>query len=157
MSRSPGQTASLGAAIGRLLQAGDVIGFSGDLGAGKTRMIQGIARGLGIRGTYVNSPTFTMVNVYPGRIPLYHVDLYRISGSDEAETIGIGDILASGGACVIEWFEKLPEVPLFPHCRVRISIDDERTRTIKFEPRGERYEELCGGISRYGRYAWSIT
>ncbi len=118
ITNSPDETEALGAALGRVLQPGTVIAYSGDLGAGKTAFTRGIARGLGIRDI-VTSPTYTIVNEYEsGRIPLFHFDMYRLSCSDELFDIGWEDYLARGGVCAVEWSENVADAlenPLFVH------------------------------------------
>lgn len=104
-SASPDMTHALGERLGHLLQSGDVVLLSGNLGAGKTALTQGIARGLGIAGP-VSSPTFTLLKEYDGRIPLYHFDLYRIEHPDELEALGFGDYFYGDGVCVVEWAER---------------------------------------------------
>ena len=97
-SESENGTVELGERLGARLRPGDVLAFYGDLGAGKTAFIRGVAKGLGIDAR-VTSPTFTVVNEYPGKIPLFHFDMYRLSSSDELFEIGWEDYLARGGVC----------------------------------------------------------
>lgn len=105
-SNSPGETEALGAALAKLLWPGAVVAFTGDLGAGKTAFVRGLARGLGIADR-VTSPTFTIVNEYEGgRLPLFHFDLYRLASSDELFEIGWEDYLRRGGVCAVEWSEN---------------------------------------------------
>ena len=105
-SNSPGETEALGAALAKLLWPGAVVAFTGDLGAGKTAFVRGMAQGLGVAGR-VTSPTFTIVNEYEGgRLPLFHFDLYRFASSDELFEIGWEDYLRRGGVCAVEWSEN---------------------------------------------------
>ena len=105
-SNSPGETEALGAALAKLLWPGAVVAFTGDLGAGKTAFVRGMAQGLGVAGR-VTSPTFTIVNEYAGgRLPLFHFDLYRLASSDELFEIGWEDYLRRGGVCAVEWSEN---------------------------------------------------
>jgi len=104
-SASVAQTQRLGELLGALLTPGDVVLLHGDLGAGKTAFTQGIAAGLGVPGT-VNSPTFTILKEYFGRLPLYHFDLYRIESPNEVTTLGFEDYFDSDGVSVIEWAER---------------------------------------------------
>ncbi len=100
-----GETEALGARLAERLSGGEVIAFTGDLGAGKTAFTRGLARGLGIADR-VTSPTFTIVNEYDGgRLPLFHFDMYRLSSSEELYDIGWEDYLARGGVCAVEWSE----------------------------------------------------
>ncbi|HKS70610.1 MAG TPA: tRNA (adenosine(37)-N6)-threonylcarbamoyltransferase complex ATPase subunit type 1 TsaE, partial [Ktedonobacterales bacterium] len=104
-SASPEATHALGERLGHLLGSGDIVLLTGDLGAGKTALAQGIARGLGVAGP-VSSPTFTILKEYEGRIPLYHFDLYRIEDPDELEALGFGDYFYGDGVSVVEWAER---------------------------------------------------
>ena len=107
ISHSPAETESLGERWGRAAQRGLVIGLSGDLGAGKTRLVKGIARGLGITAR-VHSPTFTLVNEYGGgRLPLFHLDLYRLETRGQIVSAGLEEFLQPDGVTVIEWAEKM--------------------------------------------------
>lgn len=104
------ETEALGARLGKVLEAGTVIAYTGDLGAGKTAFTRGLARGLGITD-WVTSPTFTIVNEYEGgRLPLFHFDMYRLGSSDELFDIGWEDYLARGGVCAVEWSENVDDV-----------------------------------------------
>ena len=104
-SNSTQETEHLGECLARKLQPGDVVAYTGDLGAGKTAFTRGLARGLGI-SQQVTSPTFTIVNEYEGgRLPLFHFDLYRIGSPEELFDIGREDYLSRGGVCAVEWSE----------------------------------------------------
>jgi len=113
------ETLKIGEAIGKLLKPGDIIALRGELGAGKTVLVKGIARGLNVEEE-PNSPTFVIMNAYQGRIPLYHFDLYRISGIDELEGIGYEDYFFGDGVSVIEWSERAEGI--FPEETIRIEI-----------------------------------
>jgi len=112
LSHSAEETEAFGERLAARLRPGDVIAFTGALGMGKTALTRGLARGLGCRGR-VTSPTFTLVNEYDGALPLFHFDLYRLSGADELFDIGWDDYLARDGVCAVEWSERargaLPE------------------------------------------------
>ena len=132
-TQSAEQTERVGALLARQLLPGDVIAFSGGLGAGKTAFTRGIAAGLGICGP-VTSPTYTIVNEYPdGRLPLFHFDMYRLGSADELFDIGWEDYLARGGVCTVEWSENVEDV-LDDPIRVEISRvpgeDDSRRITV---------------------------
>jgi len=114
-----------------VLDAGDVVLLDGELGAGKTCFVQGVARGLGVpRDRRVSSPTFTLVNEHPGRVPLYHVDLYRIDDPGELHEIGIAEYLASGGVTVVEWAERLGALAPKERIEIRIEIAGARARRL---------------------------
>ena len=116
ISHSAEETIARGHAIAATLRRGDVLALCGDLGAGKTHFVKGLAAGLGTAAS-VTSPTFTLLHEYPGgRLPLYHFDFYRLDDADEALRIGLDEYLDGDGACVIEWAEKFPAL-LPPHTR----------------------------------------
>lgn len=117
---SPDETLALGVRLATLLHAGDVVALYGDLGAGKTHLVKGIARGLGLDEARVSSPTFTLINEYEGTLFLYHLDLYRIEQLDEVERIGVDDYLHGDGVCVIEWPERIE--PLLPTHTIRLHL-----------------------------------
>jgi len=107
-TRAPEETEELGRALGQLLAPGDFLALTGELGAGKTRFAKGVAEGLGVpEDTPVTSPTYTILNIYEGRIPLYHFDLYRLRGADEVEELGFEEYFYGGGATLVEWAERL--------------------------------------------------
>lgn len=134
VSNSPEETEALGAALADKLKPGAVVAFSGDLGAGKTAFVRGLARGLGITER-VTSPTFTIVNEYEGgRLPLFHFDMYRLGSSDELFNIGWEDYLVRGGVCAVEWSENVSDA-LEGDC-IRVDIrrgahDNQRLITIE--------------------------
>jgi len=142
ITSSTAQTEAVGRILGSLLMPGDVVCLYGDLGAGKTHLAYGIALGLDVREQYVTSPTFTFVNEYDGRIPLYHIDLYRLKDPSELGGIGFDEYIDSDGATVIEWAERagneLPEAVLSVYLS-DVSVD---SREIGFLAEGERYETL---------------
>ena len=109
ITNSPEETERVGAALGRILPAGTILAYRGDLGAGKTAFTRGLARGLGY-GEPVTSPTYTIVNEYlGGRLPLFHFDMYRLGSSDDLWDIGWEDYLERGGICAVEWSENVAD------------------------------------------------
>ena len=134
ITNTPEETEALGARLARALEPGAVVAFTGDLGAGKTAFVRGLARGLGIRDR-VTSPTFTIVNEYEGgRLPLFHFDLYRLGSADELFDIGWEDYLARGGVCAVEWSERMEE--LLEPGTIRVDLrrgEDEDRRVITVE------------------------
>lgn len=146
ISHSPGETEALGETWGRQAPSGLVIGLSGDLGAGKTQLVKGIARGLGLPGR-VHSPTFTLVNIYRGgRLLLFHLDLYRLETPEQIAAAGLHEYLQPDGVTVIEWAERWfgpdegPDAPMrsFPKCFRRVWIEGlgETKRQIAYEDFG---------------------
>lgn len=126
------ETEAAGEALGRTLEPGSVVAMYGDLGAGKTAFVRGMARGL-CSGARVTSPTFTIVNEYDGRLPIFHFDMYRLGSSDELFDIGWEDYLDRGGVCVVEWSEKVEDAFDGREIRVLISPVSENTRLITIE------------------------
>ena len=103
------RTRRIGELLGRLAQPGDVLGLDGPLGAGKTCLVQGLARGLGVpKEAAVSSPTFTLVNQYAGRLPLFHVDLYRLEAESELAELGLWEAADAGGVLAVEWLSRFP-------------------------------------------------
>ena len=134
ITNGPEETEALGARLAGALEPGAVVAFTGDLGAGKTAFVRGLARGLGIPDR-VTSPTFTIVNEYDGgRLPLFHFDLYRLGCADELFDIGWEDYLAQGGVCAVEWSERMEE--LLEPGTIRVDLrrgEDENRRVITIE------------------------
>jgi len=132
ITNSPEETEALGAALGRVLEPGTVIAYSGDLGAGKTAFTRGIARGLGILEP-VTSPTYTIVNEYTaGRLPLFHFDMYRLTSSEDLWDIGWEDYIERNGICAVEWSENVSDAlenPLLLH--IEKLGDTSRRITLK--------------------------
>jgi tRNA threonylcarbamoyladenosine biosynthesis protein TsaE len=135
-------TERLGEVLGGLLGPGDVVLLSGDLGAGKTHLTKGIARGLGV-AEEITSPTFNLVLVHAGRMPLYHVDLYRLERADELEGIGYFDALEGGGVAVVEWGDRFPEARPADVVDVTLAIEGDELRALTVHGQGGRGEVLA--------------
>jgi len=148
ITSSPEQTWEIGRLLGKLLDTGDTVCLFGDLGAGKTNFAYGIARGLDVREQYITSPTFTFVNEYQGRVPLYHLDLYRLKGPDELENIGFDEYIESDGVTVIEWAERAEDELPVENVRVYLTSVDEMSRELGFLGEGERYEKLVAELKQ---------
>jgi tRNA threonylcarbamoyladenosine biosynthesis protein TsaE len=130
-TRGVAETMAFGEQFASELRAGDVIALRGELGAGKTCLVKGIARGLGI-AQEVTSPTFTLIHEYRGgRLPLYHVDLYRLDGVEAAVGIGIEEYLGGNGVTVVEWAEKIESLLPAATRRISLSVVDDNTRRIE--------------------------
>jgi tRNA threonylcarbamoyladenosine biosynthesis protein TsaE len=145
ITHSPEQTRSVGQLLGRLLAHGDVVLLSGDIGAGKTTFVQGMGRALHV-GDYVQSPTFTIVAEHAGTtadglpMRLYHVDLYRLTGTDDLDTIGFGDYLDDPQAVtVVEWPERAAVAMPAEHLFVELGYVADTKRNVRLTPRGGRY------------------
>ena len=124
---SAAETIQLGRTLASHLEAGDVIALYGDLGAGKTTMIKGVAAGLGV-GDVVKSPSFVIVTEYAGRLPIYHVDLYRLNENSDFESIGLDSYLEGDGVCLIEWAERAEKALPDRAIRVRMSVEGSGRR-----------------------------
>ena len=139
-------THALGRQLGLHAAAGDVLALDGPLGAGKTCLAQGVAVGLGVPSDhYVNSPTFTIVQIHPGRVPLYHIDLYRISDPDEAWGIGLEEYLGTDGVAVIEWPTRLPHVLPSDSLWLEL-IPDNDGRRARLTPLGASAKRLAEAV-----------
>lgn len=141
-SRSPEQTRRIGMRLGGYLKTGDVICLQGELGAGKTTLVQGIAQGWGSLDA-VSSPTFVLVNIYqrPDSRSLFHLDTYRIETLNEAEELDLDEMLAQG-PLVIEWPERLKAILPKDYLWVQLSYQDDEQRSMLFSPHGKRYLKL---------------
>ncbi len=136
------ETADFASLLAKLAIAGDVICLSGDLGAGKTALTQQIAKGLEVPDScYVTSPTFSILQEYPGRIPLYHFDFYRLSDETEVEDLGFEEFFYLSGLCVIEWSERAGS--LIPNTRLllKMTIEDESSRRVEIDFGSGTWEE----------------
>ena len=142
ISHSPTETIAIGCGLGRLLQPGDVLCLAGGLGAGKTCLARGIAIGLGADEARVSSPTFVLAQEYRGRIPMYHLDLYRLKSAEEVEEAGLDEYVGGDGVAVIEW----PDVysPLLNMDRLTVEIRTTATfeRELVLTPQGDRYRSI---------------
>jgi tRNA threonylcarbamoyladenosine biosynthesis protein TsaE len=125
-------TEAAGEKLAKHLKPGAVVAMYGDLGAGKTAFVRGMAQGLGLDAR-VSSPTFTIVNEYPGRVPLFHFDMYRLSGSDELFEIGWEDYLTRGGICTVEWSENVSDAFDSDAVTVTIEKTGDLSRKITIE------------------------
>ncbi|MDQ2806639.1 MAG: tRNA (adenosine(37)-N6)-threonylcarbamoyltransferase complex ATPase subunit type 1 TsaE [Chloroflexota bacterium] len=143
ISHSLEQTRRIGARLAALLQAGDLILLEGDFGAGKTSFTQGIARGLGVGSDYITSPTFTLINEYEdGRLPLYHVDLYRLEDPAQVRDLGLLDYIEGDGVTVIEWPARAAGLLPAHHLTIYLSDVTDTKRALRFHAEGVRYVEL---------------
>jgi tRNA threonylcarbamoyladenosine biosynthesis protein TsaE len=144
-TKSPEETAELGRRLGALCEPGTLLALVGDLGAGKTRFVKGLAAALGIAENLVTSPTFVLMNLHPGRIPLAHFDLYRLETVD-LPSLGFYD-LRNDSAMVIEWADKVDEKLLGDHLRIDFDLTGETSRRLMFHARGERSGKLLQALN----------
>jgi tRNA threonylcarbamoyladenosine biosynthesis protein TsaE len=140
-SNSTRQTKAWGRRLAALLEGGELLGLIGDLGVGKTCFIKGLAHGLSLREEDILSPTFTMIQEHHGRLPLYHIDLYRLE-SVGLDDMGLREYLFSDSIAAVEWLERLREAEELSWLSVKISYAGANRRTIEFSARGLRYASL---------------
>ena len=140
---SPQKTKALAEMIGRAVSAGTLITLSGDLGAGKTTFTQGLAKGLDI-DRKVTSPTFTIMKEYKGRLPLYHIDAYRLENI--TQDLGFEDYIDGDGVCVIEWAKFIEYVLPDQLLNIEFTINDDDSRTLTLQGHGDKYEEVISKI-----------
>jgi len=143
---SQDETLRLGIEIGRLIEGGINIALTGELGSGKTVLTKGICRGLDV-GDLVTSPTFVIVNEYLGRLPVFHVDLYRTDSQEELASTGLDHYLREDGVCVVEWAEKVKDGFPSPGLDVFIEYVSESERNLTITARGEEAEKLLVKLS----------
>ena len=136
-----GETERVGALLGACLQPGDVVALAGDLGAGKTHLVQGVARALGV-DSGVTSPTFNILLVYSGVLPLYHFDLYRLETEEQLEDIDFFETLEADGVSFIEWGDRFPQALPADHLLVLIERLGETERVFRLQPGGMRAARL---------------
>ena len=150
-SRSADQTLRIGTALGRLLRGGDVVGIAGDLGAGKTQLVRGVARGLDLEPDVIYSPSFTLVAEHGGRLRLNHIDLFRLGDHverSEEQEIGLEEYLAPGGVTAIEWYRKLDRPRAAWTLEIDIEAGEGDRRTIRFEGQDGRGREILEALAK---------
>ncbi len=131
-TKTPEETIELGRKIGRLLKKGDIIAMQGTLAAGKTTITKGIAESLGVLDT-ITSPTFCLISEYEGKMPLYHMDVYRLEGTDDFENLGTDDMLYGDGVSIIEWSEKIIDALPKKTIILKLEPQDDGSRIISIE------------------------
>jgi tRNA threonylcarbamoyladenosine biosynthesis protein TsaE len=146
-SRSPHETKSWGRRLASLLEGGELLGLIGDLGAGKTVFIKGLASGLSLREEDILSPTFTMIQEHHGRFPLYHIDLYRLEEAS-LDDLGLREYLFSAGVAAVEWFERLRDSTEMEFLSVRISYAGANLRRIEFSAGDARHAQIISKLRR---------
>lgn len=149
ISKSAEQTNKIGEYLGKTLQQGDIICLTGDLGAGKTAFTKGIGAGLDIQ-EFITSPTYTIINEYNGRIPLFHFDVYRLEGVEEMYELGYEEYFFGDGAVVVEWADIVQDI--IPQERLWVTIlrgKEEDSREIIFDASGERYQNMIKELEQH--------
>ena len=142
ISKSPEETIGFGEHLAKSLKEGDIVCFFGDLGSGKTTFIKGIAKGLKIGPTKVNSPTFVLMNIYHGRLPLFHFDFYRLDGIEGISSIGYDEFLYGDGISVVEWADRLGSLMPDEYLRVDLNHKKVDERVIQLSAIGRRYQNI---------------
>ena len=143
----PDETQKLGEKIGALLKSPMIIALTGELGSGKTALVQGLAKGLEVPADYyITSPTFTLVNEYPGRFRFFHVDLYRLDDESDLEDIGLYELLEYEGIVAIEWAEKLSDDLLSGYLAIHFVTIDDQTREISIFAYGQEAKVLIKAL-----------
>jgi len=147
-TNSPATTLAMGKKIGEKLTTGSIIAMTGELGCGKTLLTRGICEGLGVPHRQVSSPTFVLVNEYKGRLPVFHMDLYRLGNIDDGFEIGIMDYFtrAEGGVMVIEWAEKMLSILPRDMLKIEFEILGEKKRRIKFTSKSKKFDVVLKGL-----------
>jgi len=146
-TRSVDETQKLGKIIGKAVKGGTVLALTGDLGSGKTAFVQGLARGLEVPDDYyITSPSYTLINEYPGRSPLFHVDLYRISDPVDMEDIGLYEILHNSGVVAIEWADRIEQKLLSDSISIHFELTGDKTRKISITAYDVKNADLLKNI-----------
>lgn len=135
-------------ALGEAAVSGLVVALVGDLGAGKTRLVQSAAEGLGVEPSVVNSPTFVLIQEYEGRLPVYHFDTYRLKDFDEFLELGADEYFASGGVCFVEWADRMAEVLPRDRLTIEFEITGEMTRRLRLSAGGPVSREVLAKLER---------
>ncbi len=146
-SATPAATRRIGQTIGKELQPGDIILLAGPLGAGKTTLVQGMAKGLDVTGS-VMSPTFVLMRELEGRVKLYHLDLYRLEKMPEITDLGLDDYLYGEGATVIEWADRAESLWPDDHLRIDLEYSGAKARKLKVTAHGKRYLEILERLAK---------
>ena len=147
-SPSPHETERIGSLLGTVLIPGDVIALSGELGSGKTTLVRGLAKGMGLSGDEVASPSFTLVNEYRGSLPLFHIDLYRLGNERELHEIGYEEYFSEAGVVVIEWADRIPRAVPDESLWITLQYHSEEGRDIVMQPSGDRYEKIIEELQK---------
>ncbi len=151
ITKSPEETKNLGKEVSKLTKPGDLLAFYGELGAGKTCFIQGISQGLEVKD-YVTSPSFTIINEYQGKVPVYHFDLFRLDDDEDIFELGYEEYFYGEGLTVIEWAEKIEQLLPKEHLKIDIKFKDRYQRTISFISQGDRFNKFLEELNRIDNF-----
>ncbi len=141
-----GETVVFGRSLGALLEKGMVVALNGELGAGKTTLVKAIAAELGIPEEDVRSPSYTLINEYEGRLPVYHFDLYRLTDSSELYDLGYDEYLEGEGISIVEWADAIPDALPSEYLSIKIEIVSDEKRKFTITAAGKRYETLLAEL-----------
>lgn len=156
ISKSPDDTLKLGTFIGKHLSPGDIIALTGELGSGKTQFTRGLAYGLGVsKNDYITSPSYTIINEYQGKFPLYHFDLYRLDGVEQIRELGYEEYFYGSGVCVIEWGEKFAGYFPFEHMAIEMKSREENIREFRIRGGGDHFIDLIKRVEE--RYELDVS
>jgi tRNA threonylcarbamoyladenosine biosynthesis protein TsaE len=147
--QSEADTLALARSLAAVLEGGDVIGLEGGLGAGKTTFARGAVHGLGVtEETAVTSPTFALLHLYEGRLPIAHADFYRLAGEAELEELGVDELIEEGAVLFVEWGRKFPGMSSRTVLWVELEIVSDLGRRARLRPQGARGDEIIGAIAK---------
>ena len=148
LSQSPTQTMGWGKRLGRVLRGGEVLGLCGELGSGKTCFVRGLAEGLGVaKESWVRSPSFTLINEYEGRVPLIHVDLFRVAAGQEMKELNLEEYFFDNEVVsVVEWFDRLPGEEVDEYLTITFEHRGKSRRRLTFTARGRLYEDIVESL-----------
>lgn len=150
LSHSPQETINLGKKLSPLLKKGDVICLFGELGSGKTTFVKGLAKGLGVKSNLINSPSFVLIKEFKGRLPLFHLDLYRLKNLKEIINLGLEEYLFDDGICVIEWAERLKGTLVDKYLKIEFTFKSPEERLIRITQLGDsHYKKLVKTLSAF--------
>ena len=149
VTHSAEETMDLGRRLGARLGPGDVVTLTGPLGSGKTTLTKGIAEGLGVGDPrWVTSPTFVLIHEYPGRVPVYHIDAYRLAGPADAEALGVDELLFGDGVAIVEWADRIADALPDERLDIRLAHRAADERQLTFQPQGARHQQLLAKLRR---------
>ncbi|MCA9405709.1 MAG: tRNA (adenosine(37)-N6)-threonylcarbamoyltransferase complex ATPase subunit type 1 TsaE [Candidatus Omnitrophica bacterium] len=145
-THSQQETMAFGEKLARRLKPGDILCLKGDLGTGKTTLVKGLAKGLGLKSTQVNSPTFVLMNIYEGKTDLYHFDLYRLEEVNQITVMGWEEFFYGDGVSVIEWAQRLGGLMPSEYLDIQLKHKGENVRELSITAKGDRYKKILKGL-----------